>query len=87
MMSDTQTPDESEPSDNPQEESSESATLPISVLGGKDVQPGDEVSVKVVSVDSENGTVTVECCTDSGEMKKPGGVDAMASEFGQSGGE
>lgn len=35
------------------------ATLDVAVLGGQTVAPGDRVELEVVSVDDENGTLTV----------------------------
>lgn len=58
-------------------EASETAELPISILGGKKVAEGDVVRLKVVGVDAENGAITVEYATEP----KMGGTAMMVKEF------
>lgn len=41
------------------EENSEEATLSLDMLGGRQVKPGEKISLQVVSVSPDDGTVTV----------------------------
>lgn len=50
-------------------EDTETASIPLSMLGGQTPNPGDVVRLKVVSVDAENGSVTV--AYDHGPQEKP----------------
>lgn len=47
-------------------ETGETTTIPLSIVGGQEVKPGDVVRLKVVSVDGENLTVEY----DDGESEK-----------------
>lgn len=58
----------------------ESASIPLSILGGQTVTPGDVVRLEVVSLDDENGVINVKYAKPKAEPKKLG-VDAMAAEF------
>ncbi len=62
----------------PMEEAAEAVTIPMSLLGGKTVAPGDTVMLKVTSVNDEDGTVGVEYATETPEA---GGVESLAAEF------
>lgn len=60
------------------DESAEQATVPASLLEGREVKPGDTVKFKVVSNDGDN--VVIECMDD----EKPDhrlATDKMAAEF------
>lgn len=72
------TSDATDEMESPEEESSDSATLPASVLGGKDVKVGDVVRVKVTAV-ADDGSVTVEAVGEESNPKM--GVKAMQAEF------
>lgn len=64
----------------PEEEVSESVSLPLSLLGGQTVAPGDMVRLQVVDVDDEGGIVNVKYPkSETGGLKR----DAMASKFGE----
>jgi len=63
------------------EDMQETTEIPASLVGGE-VKPGDTISLSVISVDSQNGMVTVS--KSGGEQTAPeGGSDQMASEFDQ----
>jgi hypothetical protein len=57
--SDTQAPDEVESQDNTTEEQNETGTLPIDFCPDMTPKEGDTFTVKVVSVDSDNGSMDV----------------------------
>ncbi len=59
-------------------EQAETCEVPSSLIG--DAQPGDTVTIKVVSIG--DGTATVTSAAEA-EPKQPEGSDAMASEFDQ----
>lgn len=62
------------------EEESESVSLPLSILGGQTVAPGDVVKLQVVEVDDEGGMISVKYPKpESGGLKR----DAMAAKFGE----
>lgn len=63
------------------ESSSETISLPKSMLRGKTAAVGDVVRLKVVSDDGES--LTVEYAEEPAK-EKPMGVEAMASEFAES---
>ena len=56
----------------------EATTIPLSVLGGQSVEPGDVVRLRVVSVDEDNGTVDVEYAHAG---KGPDMMSMMANKF------
>jgi hypothetical protein len=60
-----------------EDDSQETVTAPLSMLGGQTVQPGDVVRLKVVSVDDTNGTF--DAAYD--HPKKESGISEMASKF------
>lgn len=63
------------------EESSEAeVTTDIAILAGKEVEPGDRVTLEVVSVDPDMGSVVLRYPK---EESKPPGIDAMADTFNQ----
>jgi len=41
----------------------DSATIPLSILGGQRVSPGDVIRLEVVGADDDTGTVTVKYAT------------------------
>lgn len=55
----------------------ETATLPMSILGGQQVSEGDTVRLKVLSVDAESGSLTVAYA----HPPKTGGINKMAAQF------
>lgn len=60
------------------EDQAETTSIPISMIGGMEVKPGDTISLKVVSVDQDSGSVNV--VYDDNEAKE-GGSDGLAGEF------
>lgn len=72
--------DESEPTDSPAEEQAETASIPQSLLGGKTVQPGDVIRLRVISVDADNGSINVEYAHDKPQPKN---TQALADEYDQ----
>ena len=77
MTSDTGTqPSEDESSEDSTPTSTE---VPLDFFGGETPNEGDTVSVKVVSVDSENGLATI-AVDDSSEDESGGGIDGMVSK-------
>lgn len=67
----------------PTEEAGETAQIPVSLLGGQTVSPGDVVRLKVVSVDEEGGSVTVEYYHPKQEKAEGemGGIDEAVKQF------
>lgn len=58
-------------------------TIPLSVVGGKQLQQGDTLQFSVVSVDQQQGAATI-AFKQSPESNGPeGGSDGLASEFGK----
>lgn len=73
--------DENAPPAPPEKEegsAGETAMVPLALLGGKEFKPGEEVVMKVVKIDKENGMVEIAYST--GEDKPPGGMPGMAGE-------
>lgn len=66
-----------EASDDSQEEQAETVEIPLSAFKG--AKEGD--MLKIVSVDSEGGTITAE--VQDSEADDQGGSDSMAEEFNQ----
>jgi len=66
----------------PVEETTEEATasIPVSLLAGKTVAPGDVVRLEVVSMDEEGGNVTVKYAATPKAPEKVG-MESMAAEF------
>jgi hypothetical protein len=64
----------------PQDDQSETATLPLSMFGGKPVKEGDILNVKVISVDDQNGSVNVAMAGDEQPPQKPGS-DGLAGQL------
>jgi hypothetical protein len=62
-----------------QDDQSETATLPLSMFGGKPVKEGDILQVKVISVDDQNGSVNVSVAGDEPPMKP--GSDGLAGQL------
>lgn len=59
------------------EEGGETVEIPVSLLGGQEVAPGDVVRLEVVSSGDESGMVTVKYATE----KEPEGIEDAASQF------
>lgn len=72
---------EAEQAEAPMEEAT--ASLPMSLLAGKSVAPGDVVRLEVVGVDDEGGNVTVKYASEppvaAADEKR--GLDGMAAAF------
>ena len=68
--------DEMDTGEDSGSEDSESSELPLSILG--DAKEGDEVKVRVVSVDQESGTATVTKCASEAA---PQGSDTLAADY------
>lgn len=68
-------PPQNEPEE--QEQEGEGGTLPLDLVG-EDVQPGDTISLTVVSVDAEAGTATV---AKPEEPEEPQDTAEMAGKF------
>jgi hypothetical protein len=67
--------------DMPGDESqSETASLPISMWGGKPVKEGDTFQVKVISVDHRGGVVNVAMAGYGSAPQKPGS-DGLAEQI------
>lgn len=64
--------------EQPESGESQTTTIDSSILGGQEVEPGDVVRLKVVSVDQENGTIELAYDHPSkhGDM-----MDEMAGKF------
>lgn len=69
------------PEEGVEESVSETASLPLSMLGGKAATAGDVVRLEVVDVDEDNGLLTVRYATETEDKPKALGVDAMAAAF------
>lgn len=57
------------------------ASLPVSILAGKTVAPGDVVRLEVVSLDDEGGNVVVRYAAEAPAPEKAEGISGMAAEF------
>lgn len=60
------------------ETAEETTMLPITLLAGQKVAPGDVVRLEVVSVNDDDGSVEVKYAT---ATPKPSAIDGMASKF------
>ncbi len=60
---------------------SETADVPLSFFGGQPPQEGDSITVKVISVDQDNGMATIE--SSSGDETEGGGIDGMMARAEQ----
>jgi len=84
-MPDSEPPMEEQEQSEPMEAAADEATasLPMSLLAGKSVAPGDVVRLEVVSTDDENGNVVVKYASEPAvaapEEKR--GVSGMAAAF------
>jgi hypothetical protein len=67
-----------EESEAPMEE--QTASIPLSLLGGQSVSPGDVVRLEVTGVDEDSGEVSVKYATAPAKPAKQG-LDSMAAEF------
>jgi len=60
----------------------DTADVPLTFFGTNTPKEGDTMTIKVVSVDQDNGMATVEC--ESGEgYSKGGGIDGMMASADQ----
>lgn len=59
----------------------ETTSLPLSMVGGQPVAPGDVVRLEVVSVDEESGTFTAKYSTP--DEPEVGGIDEMAAKMNE----
>lgn len=57
----------------------ETSDLPMSILAGAEVSPGDTVRLEVVEVDADNGVVRVKYAHP--KKKEPVGIEAMTAAF------
>lgn len=57
------------------------ASLPVSILAGKTVAPGDVVRLEVVSLDDEGGNVVVRYATEAPAPGGKRGMEGLAAEF------
>lgn len=65
--------------ESPQEDSAETTEIPVSMLEGQSVQPGDVVRLEVVSNNEDSGTITVKYAQ---PKEAPGSaIDDAASKF------
>ena len=64
--------------DNPAEEQNETATVPSDFCPGMDLKEGDTFTVKVVSVNSDDGSMDI---VYSPSTKPKAGIKASASQF------
>lgn len=62
------------------EETSETVSLPASMLGGKSVAPGDVVRLKVVDI-GDDGSVSVTYAEEPEKQKATRGQEAIAAAF------
>jgi len=69
-----------EESEAPMEE--QTASIPLSLLGGQSVSPGDVVRLEVTGVDEDSGEVSVKYASEkpAAEPAKRG-MEGMAAEF------
>lgn len=51
----------------------QTADVPMAMLGGKEFNPGEEVVMKVVSIDKNSGMVKLAYATDDSDNDKAGG--------------
>jgi len=58
----------------------EAVQLPVSIVGGQSVNPGDVLRLEVVSVDGENGVINVKYAKPAA-TSKPLGSEALAAAF------
>lgn len=61
------------------EDQSETAELPLSIVGDQPVKEGDVIRLTVVSVDQDSGTINV--AYDHAKPSSDGGTDAMAEQI------
>lgn len=62
------------------EDMSETTEIPASLVDGTP-QPGDTITLKVMGVNEQNGTLTVCKCGEEDDSEEVGGSEKMASEF------
>ena len=68
--------------ETPAEENQEpTTTVPLDMLAG--AKEGDTVTLKVVSVDENEGVATVAMSDEGGEEQEPSGSAELASKIGQ----
>ncbi len=61
----------------------QTVSIPMSILGGQSVKPGDVVRLEVTGVDEDSGEVTVKYASEkpAQEPAKKMGMEGMAAEF------
>ncbi len=61
----------------------QTASIPLSLLGGQSVSPGDVVRLEVTGVDEDSGEVSVKYASEkpAAEPAKKMGMEGMAAEF------
>lgn len=67
-----------------EENEGETTTIPLSMLEGQSVNPGDVIRLKVISVDEQGGVVNV-AYDHPMEDKEPQGSDELAGQMGPRG--
>ena len=70
-----------EPAEEQAESSSETVSLPMSILGGQEVKPGDVVRLEVVSADGDNVTVKYASEAPAPVAEEKKGMEGMAAAF------
>lgn len=68
------------PGEEEVETTEETVSIPVSLLAGKSVAPGDVVRLEVVSLDDEGGNVVVKYATEA-PAPETVGAESMAAEF------
>jgi hypothetical protein len=81
-MAEDQAPPEAAPEGQEGEAQGGTTTIPLSVVGSKQLQPGETLQFSVVSIDQQQGAATI-AYKQSPESTGPKGSDALASEFGK----
>lgn len=73
-----QAPEDSSEMESAPGDSSETTDIPVSMLEGKSVSPGDVVRLEVVSNNEDSGTITVKYAS---EKPMASAIDSAASKF------
>lgn len=63
------------------EESSETMEIPVSMLGGQSVSPGDVIRLEVVASDEGSGVVKVKYAESKSDESQEMGIDGAAAKF------
>lgn len=70
-------PDQNNAPEPANDSDSETVDIPVSMLMGQTVSPGDVIRLEVVTVNEDSGTVTAKYATE----KKGSAIDEAASQF------